>query len=60
MVLEKLGSSLYDALRKVIKAPVIDEALVKELIGALNKLGRGRLQYVELLDPQVIEIREVK
>ena len=32
MVLEKLGSSLYDALRKVIKAPVIDEALVKELI----------------------------
>lgn len=35
-------------------------ALVKELIGALNKLGRGRLQYVELLDPHVIEIREVK
>jgi signal recognition particle subunit SRP54 len=32
MVLEKLGSSLYDALRKVIKAPVVDEALVKELI----------------------------
>jgi signal recognition particle subunit SRP54 len=32
MVLEKLGSSLYDALRKVIRAPVVDEALVKELI----------------------------
>ena len=32
MVLEKLGSSLYDAIRKVIRAPVIDEALVKELI----------------------------
>jgi signal recognition particle subunit SRP54 len=32
MVLEKLGSSLYDALRKVISAPVVDEALVKELI----------------------------
>jgi signal recognition particle subunit SRP54 len=32
MVLEKLGSSLYEALRKVIKAPVVDEALVKELI----------------------------
>ena len=32
MVLEKLGSSLYDALRKIIKAPVVDEALVKELI----------------------------
>ncbi|MCX6648055.1 MAG: signal recognition particle protein Srp54 [Candidatus Bathyarchaeota archaeon] len=32
MSLGKLGSSLYDALRKVIKAPVVDEALVKELI----------------------------
>jgi len=32
LVLDKLGSSLYDALRKVIRAPVIDEALVKELI----------------------------
>ena len=32
MVLDKLGSSLYDALRKVIRAPVVDEALVKELI----------------------------
>jgi len=32
MVLEKLGSSLYDALRKVIRAPVVDEALVKELV----------------------------
>jgi signal recognition particle subunit SRP54 len=32
MVLEKLGSSLYDALRRVIRAPVVDEALVKDLI----------------------------
>ena len=32
MVLDKLGSSLYDALRKVIRAPIVDEALVKELI----------------------------
>ena len=32
MVLEKLGGSLYDALRKVIRAPIVDEALVKELI----------------------------
>lgn len=31
MALERLGSSLYDALRKVFKAPVIDEATVKEL-----------------------------
>jgi len=32
MALEKLGSSLYDALRKVIRAPVVDKELVKELI----------------------------
>ena len=32
MVLEKLGSSLYDAIRKVIRAPVVDEELVKELV----------------------------
>jgi signal recognition particle subunit SRP54 len=32
VVLDKLGSSLYDALQKVFKAPVVDAALVKELI----------------------------
>ncbi len=32
MVLEKLGSSLYEAIRKVIRAPVVDAGLVKELI----------------------------
>ncbi|MBM3292838.1 signal recognition particle protein Srp19, partial [Candidatus Bathyarchaeota archaeon] len=32
MVLEKLGSSLYEALQKVFKAPVVDSVLVKELI----------------------------
>ena len=32
MVLEKLGSSLYDALQKVFKAAVVDEDLVKELV----------------------------
>ena len=32
MVLENLGSSLYEALRKVIRAPVVDRELVKELI----------------------------
>lgn len=32
MVLDKLGSSLFDALQKVFKATVVDEALVKELI----------------------------
>jgi len=30
--LEKLGSSLYDALKKIFRAPVVDEATVKELI----------------------------
>jgi len=32
MVLEKLGSSLYDAIRKIIRAPVVDAELIKELI----------------------------
>jgi len=32
MVLEKLGSNLYNAIQKVLKAPIVDEALVKELI----------------------------
>lgn len=31
MALERLGSSLYEALRKVFRAAVVDEALVKEL-----------------------------
>ena len=31
MALERLGSSLYGALRKVFRAPVVDEAVVKEL-----------------------------
>ena len=32
MVLEKLGSNLYNAIQKLIKAPVVDEAAVKELV----------------------------
>lgn len=31
MALERLGSSLYEAMRKVFRASVVDEALVKEL-----------------------------
>ncbi|MDH5449781.1 MAG: signal recognition particle protein Srp54 [Candidatus Bathyarchaeota archaeon] len=31
MALDRLGSSLYDALKKVFRAPVIDEETVKEL-----------------------------
>lgn len=37
MVLEKLGSSLYEALRKVIRAPVVDKELVKELVRDLQR-----------------------
>ena len=32
MALERLGSSLYDALKKVFRAGVVDEATVKELV----------------------------
>jgi len=32
MALEHLGSSLYEALRKVFRAPVVDEETVKELV----------------------------
>ncbi len=32
MVLERLGSSIYGALKKVFKAAVVDEAIVKELV----------------------------
>lgn len=31
MALDRLGSSLYGALKKVLRAPVVDEAVVKEL-----------------------------
>jgi signal recognition particle subunit SRP54 len=37
MALDRLGSSLYDALRKVFKASVIDEATVKELVHDIQK-----------------------
>jgi len=32
MALERLGSSLYEALKKVLRASVVDEAAVKELV----------------------------
>jgi signal recognition particle subunit SRP54 len=32
VVLDKLGSNLYNAIQKIIKAPVVDEAAVKELV----------------------------
>jgi len=37
MALERLGSSLYEALRKVFRAPVIDEAVVKELVRDIQR-----------------------
>jgi signal recognition particle subunit SRP54 len=37
MSIEHLGSSLYDALRKVFKASVVDEATVKELVRDIQR-----------------------
>jgi len=37
MVLERLGSSIYSALKKVFKAAVVDEALVKELVHDIQR-----------------------
>jgi len=37
MALERFGSSIYDALRKIIRAPVVDEATVKELVRDLQR-----------------------
>lgn len=36
------------------------KTVVKNLITSLNKLGRGRLQYMEIVDPPLIEIRELR
>jgi uncharacterized protein YsxB (DUF464 family) len=36
------------------------KTLIKSFIEALNMLGRARLQYVEVKDPPLIEIREVR
>jgi len=37
MVLENLGSSLYEALRKVFRASIVDETTVKELVRDLQR-----------------------
>jgi len=37
MALERFGSGIYDALRKIIRAPVVDEAAVKELVVDLQR-----------------------
>jgi signal recognition particle subunit SRP54 len=37
MALDRLGSSLYDALKKVFRASVVDEATVKELVRDIQR-----------------------
>jgi len=37
MAFQKLGKSLYEALRKVFRAPAVDEALVKELVRDIQR-----------------------
>ncbi len=37
LVLERLGSSIYSALKKVFKAAVVDEALIKELVRDIQR-----------------------
>lgn len=37
MVLERLGSSLYEVLRKVFRAPKVDEETVKELVRGIQR-----------------------
>jgi len=37
MVLEKLGASIYEALKKVFRAGVVDEATVKELVRDIQR-----------------------
>ena len=37
MSLDKLGSSLYEAIRRVLRAPVVDEATVKELVKDIQR-----------------------
>ena len=35
--MEHLGSSLYNALKRILRAPVVDEATVKELVHDIQK-----------------------
>lgn len=37
MVLEKLGASIHEALRKIFRAPIVDEATVKELVRDIQR-----------------------
>src|SRR5512136_2197138 len=37
MAVDRLGSSLYDALKKIFRASIVDEATVKELVHDIQK-----------------------
>src|SRR5512136_1803748 len=37
MALDRLGSSLYDAIKKIFRASVVDEAAVKELVRDIQR-----------------------
>lgn len=59
---KKPSISLYVNLFSVPSKSTSDEskALLKSFVDSLNMLGRARLEYVELIDPPVVEIREVR
>jgi signal recognition particle subunit SRP54 len=62
MSLERLGSSLYDALKKVFRASVVDEATVKELARDIQRaLLQGDVNVKLVLDiSKRIEDRALK
>jgi len=37
LALEKLGASLYESLRKIFRAPIVDEAVVRELVRDIQR-----------------------
>ena len=59
---KKPGINLYVSLFSTPSKSTSEEskALLKSFVDSLNMLGRARLEYVELVDPPVIEIREVR
>jgi hypothetical protein len=58
----KQSLSLYVNLFSFPSKSASDEskALLKSFVESLNMLGRARLEYVELVDPPVVEVREVR
>jgi hypothetical protein len=58
----KQAVSLYVNLFSIPSKSTSDESktLLKSFVDTLNMLGRARLEYMEIVDPPVIEIREVR